>query len=260
MRIIAFRKNNLVGALMINGEKNYVASTATKSKNYKTERGARAFLEREGYIEVPSIVEQAREAIKNIETVRDTEGQDRAIEVMVAELLRFRDELLKVTPKSLLSIARPAVERANKIIEAETEDKVVEEAPAEEPAKESTKEPVLENKVTIDKDTLRFNCPSEDGLNDRGCKSLDGTASQCRKCWEGAIMEFLGDTKGKDTVSLLGCVAREEIKELTIEEYSTKLVYKCNVKGKDHKYEFKYGETRDSIAKVLAGVGKVLRN
>lgn len=72
-----------------------------------------------------------------IKVIYNNHGLEKAVDTMTAYLLKYGDELLAVTPAEMLFIARPAVARANRIIEADLEDKrEAEEAPAEEPVVE----------------------------------------------------------------------------------------------------------------------------
>ena len=43
------------GAIIVNGEKSYIACTGVESRTYKTERGARKFMETKGYREVTEV-------------------------------------------------------------------------------------------------------------------------------------------------------------------------------------------------------------
>lgn len=43
------------GAIIVNGEKSYIACTGAESRTYKTERGARKFMETKGYREVTEV-------------------------------------------------------------------------------------------------------------------------------------------------------------------------------------------------------------
>lgn len=267
MKIINFRNGNLKGSLEVAGEKRYIATTATVTKEYKTERGARAFLIREGYTEIEEIVEVT-------ELVRATpasavEPAGKGLFINGVEVARVQKNIEGVTyyieddrqlafnevdrETFIKGVARyEGIAKKNASIYKEYLE-LLELVPAE------PKE-VLERAVTIDKYTLKFNCPSEDGLTDEGCRDkCDQSFTACRKCWNKSIASFLGDTNGKNSEALLGFVAREDIQELRIEEYNTKLVFKCFINGLPHSWEYDYGYTRDGLVDTVKDINRIMR-
>lgn len=73
-------------------------------------------------------------------------------------------------------------------------------------------------KLTLDKYMIKFNCPSEDNLQDRGCTNTATMGeSTCRKCWLEAIALASVSAKRNDIDKALTQLATGELEKFTIE-------------------------------------------
>jgi hypothetical protein len=78
------------GAIIVNGEKSYIACTGAESRTYKTERGARKFMETKGYREVTEV---KTDTVGNIVEVVEM----REVEMREVEITEVNDNLVGLT-------------------------------------------------------------------------------------------------------------------------------------------------------------------
>lgn len=94
LNMIEFIKGNSVkGSIMQLGDKEFLACTATQSKQYKTERGARKFMDKNGYREVQEVkIDTVGEVVEVVELV-ETEVIVDTVEFGEMKIVALNDNL-----------------------------------------------------------------------------------------------------------------------------------------------------------------------